>query len=73
MSQESKGGQIADDFPSIAARLRELSSRSGQVAVRVECDGCADRGWVWSASILDWRRCPHCGMSRLLPKPRPLR
>jgi hypothetical protein len=48
-----------------------LSRQSGQIAVQLECGACADRGWVWSASVLDWRRCPHCGVSRNLPKPQP--
>ena len=71
MGQDSKGTPIADDYASIAARLRELNGRSGQVATRVECGVCDDRGWFWSGAALDWRRCPRCGLSRLHPKPPP--
>ena len=56
MGQESKGSRIAEDFPAIAARLRELGGRSGQAATRVECRVCDDRGWLWSGTILAWRR-----------------
>jgi hypothetical protein len=73
MSPENKGSRIADDFPSIAARLRELNTQFRQVATQLECGACDNRGWVWSATALDWRRCPHCGMSRGLPKPQPRR
>ncbi len=69
MSQESKGIRIADDFPAIAARMRELSSQSRQVATRLECGVCDNRGWVWSGTVVDWRRCPRCGMSEFCPKP----
>ena len=69
MGQDSKGTRIANDYASIAAPLRELGGRSGQVAARVECGVCDDRGWLWSGPLLDWRRCPRCGLSRLHPKP----
>ena len=69
MSQEGKGTPIADDFPSIAARLRELSGQSRQVATHLECRVCGNRGWVWSGTVLDWVRCPRCGMSQYCPKP----
>ena len=52
MGQDGKGTRIADDYASIAARLRELGGRSGQVVVRVECGACDDRGWLrWSPSV----------------------
>ena len=73
MGQDSKGMRIADDYASIAARLRELGGRSGQVAARVECAVCDDRGWLWSGTILDWSRCPRCGLSQHRPKPPPRR
>ena len=73
MNREGKGTRIADDFPAIAARLRELSGRSRQVATQVECGVCDNWGWVWSGIVLDWRRCPRCGMSRNHPKPQPPR
>jgi hypothetical protein len=66
--EKSRDSRIADDFPSIAARLRELSRQSGQVANQPKCGTCDNTGWLWSA--LDWRRCPHCDMSRCLPKTR---
>ena len=71
MSQGSTGTRIADDYPSIAARLRELNNRSRQVAARLDCGDCDNRGWVWSAYIPAWRRCPHCGMYQHCPKPQP--
>lgn len=67
--EKTRDSRIADDFPSIAARLRELSRQSGQVANQPECGFCDNRGWLWSVSALDWRRCPRCDMSRCLPKP----
>ena len=77
MGQDSKGTRIADDFPAIAARLRELGGRSGQVATQVatqvECRMCDDRGWLWSGTVLNWRRCPRCGPSQHQPKPPPWR
>ena len=73
MGQDGKGTRIADDYASIAARLRELGGRSGQVAVRVASGACDDRGWLWSGPVLDWQRCPRCGLSRLHPKPPPRR
>jgi hypothetical protein len=73
MGQDSKGTRIADDFPSIAARLRELEGRSRQVATRIECGVCDDKGWLWSGTVLDWSRCPRCGMSLHRPKPPPRR
>ena len=74
MGQGSKGTTpIVDDFPAIAARLRELGGRSGQVTVRIECGVCDDRGWLWSSTLLDWSRCPRCGLSRHQPKPPPRR
>ena len=73
MSQESKNGRIADDFPAIAARLHELAPQSRQAAVRLECGTCRDKGWVWSSTALDWQRCPRCGMSQYHPKPQPRR
>ncbi len=73
MSQDSKGTPIAEDYASIAARLRELGGRSGQVAARVECGVCDDRGWLWSGTVLDWSRCPRCGLSQNHPKPPPRR
>jgi predicted Zn-ribbon and HTH transcriptional regulator len=72
MSRE-EGGRIADDFRSIAARLRELSGQSRQLATRPDCRACDDRGWIWSSRHLDWSRCPHCGMSQHSPKPSPRR
>ena len=71
MGQDGKGTRIADDYASIAARLRELSDRSGRVATRVECGVCDDRGRFWSGAALDWRRCPRRGLSRLHPMPPP--
>jgi hypothetical protein len=71
MSHEAKGGWIADDFPSIAARLRELKARSGELAVWAECRVCGDRGWVWSASSRGWRRCTHCRRAEYCPQPQP--
>ena len=53
MGQDSKGTRIAEDFPAIAARLRELGGRSTQVATQVECRVCDDRGWFWSGAALD--------------------
>jgi hypothetical protein len=44
MSQENRGGRIADDFPSIAARLRELNSQSRQVPTRLGCGTCGNWG-----------------------------
>jgi len=73
MGQDGKGTPIVDDYASIAARLRELGGRSGQAAVRVECGACDDRGWLWSGSLLDWQRCPRCGLSQPRPKPPPRR
>ncbi len=69
MGQDSKGTPIADDYPAIAARLRELGGRSGQVATRVECGVCDDRGWLRSGTGLDWSRCPRCGLAQNRPKP----
>ena len=69
MGQDSKGTPIADDYASIAVRLRELEGRPGQVVTRVECGVCDDRGWFWSGAALDWRRCPRCGLSRNHPEP----
>jgi hypothetical protein len=69
MGQDSKQTRIAEDFPAIAARPRELGGRSTQVATRVECGVCDDRGWLWSGTVLDWRRCPRCGLSQPRPKP----
>ena len=69
MGQESKGTPIADDYASIAARLRELGGRSGQAATQGECGLCHDRGWLWSGTLLDWSRCPRCGLSQPRPKP----
>ena len=73
MSQEGKGTPIADDFPAIAARLRELSGQSRQVATHLACAICDTKGWVWSGAALDWRRCPRCGLSQHHPKPAPPR
>ena len=73
MSQESKGSRIADDFPAIAARMRELGAQPRQVAAQPKCGACGDRGWVWSGTVLDWLGCPRCGGSRHHPKPRPRR
>ncbi len=73
MGQDSKGTRIAEDFPAIAARLRELGGRSTQVATQVECRVCDDRGWLWSGTVLDWRRCPRCGLSQHHSKPPPRR
>ena len=73
MGQDGKGTPIVDDYASIAARLRELGGRSTQVATQVECRVCDDRGWFWSGTLLDWSRCPRCGLSRLHPKPLPRR
>jgi hypothetical protein len=73
MSQENREGRIADDFPSIAARLRELNSQCGQVPARLGCGTCDNRGWVWSNILLDWSRCLHCGTVQRFPKPRPRR
>jgi hypothetical protein len=70
MGQEHKAGRIADDFPSIAARMRELRGQSGWPAAPLECRVCDNTGWLWSAAALDRRRCPRCGISRLTPKPR---
>jgi len=69
MNQENTNGRIADDFPAIAARMRELGAQSRQVPAWVECDACDNRGWVWSQTTLDWRRCLHCGMPQRRPKP----
>ena len=69
MGQDSKGTRIAEDFPAIAARLRELGGQSRQVATQVECRMCGDRGWLWSGTAFDWRRCPRCGLSQPRPKP----
>jgi hypothetical protein len=73
MSQEGRGGRIADDFAAIAARLRELGGQPGQVATRRGCRMCDDRGWLWSGTIHDWRGCPRCGNSQYHPKPPPPR
>ena len=73
MGQDNKGTPIVDDYAAIASRLRELGGRSGQVAVRVECGVCDDRGWLWSGTVLDWRRCPRCGLSQPRPKSPPRR
>ena len=73
MSQGSKATRIAEDFPAIAARLRELEGRPRQVVTQVECGVCGDRGWFWSGAALDWRRCPRCGMSQHRPAPPPRR
>ncbi len=73
MGQDSKGSRIADDFPAIAARLRGLGGRSTLVTTQVECRACDDRGWLWSGTGLDWRRCPRCGPSRPHPEPPPRR
>ena len=73
MGQDSKGTPIVEDYAAIAARLRELGGRSGQVVVRVECGACDDRGWLWSGTVLNWRRCPRCGLSQDHPKPPPRR
>ena len=51
MGQDSKGTRIADDYAAIAARLRELGSRSTAVATQVECRACDDRGWLWSEPV----------------------
>ena len=72
MGQDGKGTRIADDYASIAARLRELGGRSGQVAAQVECGMCDDRGGS-SGTVLDWQRCPRCGLSQHRPKPPPRR
>ena len=69
MSQDVKGSRIADDFPSIAARLREISGQSRPLAVSTGCRMCDGRGWLWSPDILDWRRCAHCRSSERVPKP----
>jgi hypothetical protein len=69
MNQENRDGRIADDFPSIAARLRELNSQSRQVPTRRGCGTCDNWGWVWSNTLLDWYQCPHCGMVQRFPKP----
>ena len=73
MGQDSKRIPIVDDYASIAARLRELGGRSTQVATQVECRVCDDRGWLWSGTVFDWRRCPRCGLSQPHPKPLPRR
>ena len=73
MGQDSKGTRIADDYASIAARLRELGGQSRQVATQVECRVCDDRGWLWSSTLADWRRCLRCGLSQHRPKPPPRR
>lgn len=73
MSQEAKSGRIADDFPSIAARMREISGQSRQVAAPLECRACNGRGWLWSSDIRDWRKCAHCRSSEYMPKPLPPR
>lgn len=73
MGHEGRGGRIADDFPAIAARLREPGGRSGQVATRAGCRMCDGRGWLWSATIHDRRGCPRCGLSQHHPKPPPPR
>ena len=69
MSQDNKHTRIADDFTSIAARMRELSGQSTQLVIRRRCAVCDNRGWVWSPNGLDRRRCPHCGMSDYGPEP----
>ena len=69
MGQDSKGTRIAEDFPAIAARLRELGGQSRQAATQVECRACDNRGWFWYGPALDWRKCPRCGLSQLHPKP----
>ncbi len=73
MGQDNKGTRIAEDYAAIAARLRELGGRSGQVAARAECGVCDDRGWLWSGTLLNWRRCPRCGLSQPRPEPQPRR
>ena len=73
MGQHSKGTPIAEDYASIAARLREMGGRSGQAATQGECGLCDDRGWLWSGTLLDWSRCPRCGLSQHRPKPPPRR
>jgi len=73
MGQDSKGIPIADDYAAIAARLRELGCPPRQVATQAECRVCDDRGWLWSGTLLDWSRCPRCGLSRHHPKPPPRR
>ena len=73
MGQDGKGTPIVDDYASIAARLRELGARPRQAAMRVECSLCDDRGWLWSGTVLDWQRCPRCGLSQPRPKPPPRR
>jgi len=69
MGQDSKRTPIAEDYAAIAARLRELGNRSTQVATQVECRACDDRGWLWSGTLLEWSRCPRCGLSQPRPKP----
>ena len=73
MGQDSKGTPIADDYPAIAARLRELGGPPSQAATRVERGVCDDRGWLWSGTLLEWSRCPRCGLSQHHPKPTPRR
>ena len=73
MGQDSKGTRIAEDFPAIAARLRELGGQSKQAATQVECRLGDDRGWFWSATVLDWRGCPRWALSQHQPKPPPRR
>ena len=73
MGQDTKASLIADDYSSIAARMRELNTQSKQVTFYRECGACDSRGWVWSATMFDWRRCPRCGLSEYLSKPRPRR
>lgn len=63
MSQDRKHTRIADDYTSIAARMRELNTQATQWAVQRKCGICDNIGWLWSRSGFDRRRCPHCGMS----------
>jgi len=72
MSPDKSGSRIADDYASIAARVRELDPQSRHITTRHECAVCNGRGWVWSTYVHDWRGCPRCGMSEYCPKP-PLR
>jgi len=73
MDQDITASLIADDYSSIAARMRELNTHSKQITIYRECGACDSRGWVWSATVFDWRRCPHCGLSEYCPKPKPRR
>ena len=69
MGQDSKGIRIAEDYAAIAARLRELDGRSTPAATQVECRACDDTGWLRSGTLLEWSRCPRCGLSQPRPKP----